>query len=637
MKKIISLTVLCLITLMLAAQNSTVKFAFIADTHIAEGASTNDDLLQCIDDINNRQKELQFVIFAGDITEFGNDEEIFLAKDIIDKLEIPYYIVAGNHDSKWSESGCNTFANVFGYENFEFEAGGIKFLGSNSGPNMRMAPALLPHESLVWLDSIAKVIPREQPVIFVNHYPQDTSMLNYFQVLNTLKQTNIQLVMGGHWHRNTILDYDGIPGVLGRAPAAGRTGHVGYNIVTIANRHISICERRAADSKGKGGETGNAWFTMKMFQEPQFIPDMASGRNNKYALPADFPWMTFDVNSEYPQVEAIWENQDESDIGCGAIHAGKYVLYANTKGVVKALNVATGRLRWSFATGGKVFSTPAVSGSRVVIGSTDGYIYCLSLRKGKLLWKYKCEKSVLGSPVIMNKVVYIGASDNKFRAINLRNGKLLWEYGEVKGFVECKPYADKEQIVFGDWGNSLYSLDPKTGKEQWVWRNKGSRMLSPAAVWPVKSNGKIFFVTPARKCHAIDAHTGNEVWTVDGGRESIALSKDGSKIFVKNMFNSIQCWSTLSDKPHLEWNIQSGLGYDISPTPSSTIVLKDGREMLIVPTDKGNIFCFDGKNGNLIWKHKISVALINSIEPVGQDKLLISTMDGVVTLLSVTF
>jgi len=637
MKRILFITALCLSALMLAAQTERVKFAFIADTHIADGSGTNDDLLQCINDINNFKKELQFVIFAGDITEFGSDEEIFLAKKIIDNLEIPYYIVAGNHDSKWSESGCNTFAKVFGYENFEFEAGGIKFLGSNSGPNMRMAPALMPHESLVWLDSIAKATPLEQPVIFVNHYPQDTSMLNYFQVLNTLKQTNIQLVMGGHWNRNTILDYDGVPGVLGRAPAAGRNGNVGYNIVNIENNRISIYERQAADSNGKGGKSGKAWYSREIFSEPQFTPDKASGRNNEYALPANFPWLTFDVNRKYPQVETIWKIQDESDIGSGAIKDGKYILYANTQGVIKALDSATGSLRWRFATGGKVFSTPAISGSKVVIGSTDGYIYCLNLRKGTLLWKYKCKKSVLGSPVIMDNMVYIGASDNIFRAISLRKGKLIWQYDSVKGFVECKPFADKEQIVFGDWANSLYSLDPATGKEQWVWRNKGSRMLSPAAVWPVKSNGKIFIVTPARKCHAIDAGTGKEIWRVDGGRESIALSKDGSRVFVKNMFNSIQCWSTLSDDAHLEWNIQSGLGYDIAPTPAATILLKNGREMLIVPTDKGNIFCFDGKNGNLVWKHKISVALINSIEPIGQDKLLISTMDGVVTMLSVTF
>jgi hypothetical protein len=45
MKRIIFLAVLCLSALMLTAQTSTVKFAFIADTHIAEGSGTNNDLV----------------------------------------------------------------------------------------------------------------------------------------------------------------------------------------------------------------------------------------------------------------------------------------------------------------------------------------------------------------------------------------------------------------------------------------------------------------------------------------------------------------------------------------------------------------------------------------------------------------
>src|SRR5574344_1174906 len=254
MKRTILSLSLLLLVFAATAQTSPVKFAYIADTHLCADSPRNGELEKCINDINTKQKDVQFVIFGGDITEFGADGEIALAKSIIDKLSIPYYIVAGNHDAKWSESGCNTFAKVFGYENFEFEAGGIKFLGTNSGPNMRMAPALLPHESMVWLDSIAKVIPKEQPVIFINHYPQDTSMLNYFQVVNTLKQTNIQLIIGGHWHRNTILNYLDIPGILGRSPAAYKKTGVGYNLITIQNGTISVQERVAAEADGTGGE-----------------------------------------------------------------------------------------------------------------------------------------------------------------------------------------------------------------------------------------------------------------------------------------------------------------------------------------------------------------------------------------------
>ncbi|MDD4670824.1 MAG: PQQ-binding-like beta-propeller repeat protein, partial [Bacteroidales bacterium] len=545
MKKTLISALLICCAIITSAQTSPVRFAYFADTHLTIDSPRNDELLKCINDINSNNEGIQFAILGGDITEFGADNEIALAKSIIDKLNIPYYIVAGNHDAKWSESGCNTFAKVFGYENFEFEAGGVRFLGSNSGPNMRMAPALLPHESLVWLDSIAKVIPKEQPVIFVNHYPQDTSMLNYFQVMNTLKQTNIQLLIGGHWHNNTILNYMGVPGILGRSPAVHKGAGIGYNIITIDNGVISVQERIAADSQGNGGETRKAWFTLKMSDKPQYTPAVAS-RNNPFGLPEDFPWLTFDVNMQYRQVKTIWQSQDESDIGCGATPAGKYVVYANTQGVIKALNAKTGELKWKFATDGKIFSTPAVSGNRVITGSTDGYVYCLNLKNGKLLWKYKCDKSVLASAAIFRGKAYIGASDGIFRAIDIKSGKLVWRYDKVKGFVESRPYVDERQVVFGDWGNTLYSLDTENGECQWTWHNKGTRMFSPAAVYPVKSNGSIYFVTPERKTYCLDASDGKQLWVADGGRESIALSKDGSLIFVKNMFNSMQAYSTVN-------------------------------------------------------------------------------------------
>ena len=80
------------------------SFAYMSDVHISVGSQTVEDAKKCMADIN-KQKGLSFAIFAGDITEFGSDEEIKLAKEIFDELTIPYYIVAGNHDAKWSESG----------------------------------------------------------------------------------------------------------------------------------------------------------------------------------------------------------------------------------------------------------------------------------------------------------------------------------------------------------------------------------------------------------------------------------------------------------------------------------------------------------------------------------------------------
>ncbi len=155
-------------------------------------------------------------------------------------------------------------------------------------------------------------------------------------------------------------------------------------------------------------------------------------------------------------------------------------------------------------------------------------------------------------------------------------------------------------------------------------------MLSPAAVYPVKSQGKIFVVIPERKTYALDARTGEQLWVHPGGRESIALSPNGKTVYVKTMFNSVQAYDATADTAILRGEAQPGFGYEIDPTPCACSA--DGR-LVFVPTDKGNIFCLNAEDGSVVWKHKISVALINSIVPLPGNQLLVATMDGVVTLL----
>src|SRR5690606_23035104 len=120
------------------AQEGVITFVHLTDTHIGNPTSA-EDLRRSVQDINANDA-IQFVIISGDITEFGSDEEIALARQILDSLNIPWYIIPGNHDSNWSESGANTFKKVFGSETFSFMAGKYLFAGTHSGPNMRMSP-----------------------------------------------------------------------------------------------------------------------------------------------------------------------------------------------------------------------------------------------------------------------------------------------------------------------------------------------------------------------------------------------------------------------------------------------------------------------------------------------------------------
>ena len=147
MKQLLSLIVL-FTAITTQAQTKVFRFAFISDTHIGSpNGGAEEDLRRTVADINS-MSDVDFVVITGDITELGTDAELKLAKEILDGLKIPYYIIPGNHDTGWSESGGLGFTKVFGYDKFFFEHNGIHFIGCASGPYVRMSDGHVPRDAV---------------------------------------------------------------------------------------------------------------------------------------------------------------------------------------------------------------------------------------------------------------------------------------------------------------------------------------------------------------------------------------------------------------------------------------------------------------------------------------------------------
>ncbi len=591
-----------------------IQFVHLTDTHVG-GSTGADDLRRTVKDINENPA-IQFVVISGDITEFGSDDEIKLAKQILDSLNKPWYIIPANHDSNWSENGSNTFKKVFGNETFPFTAGPYLFLGTHSGPNMRMSPGQIPRENIVWLDSVLKATDDHTPIIFVNHYPQDSSLNNWYEAIDRLKQKNIQLALCGHGHSNRKLNFEGIPAVMGRSNLRANKEIGGYNIVTIKNNVVSYQERTP------GVETKPVWATVEL-RNHHFKNETAT-----YYRPS------YDLNKDYPVVKAKWTYQDNSDIGSGTATDGQLVFVTNTNGEVVALNKKNGKQAWKFKTKGKIYAMPAVSNNIVVTGSSDNFIYGLSAKTGKLLWKQEAEKAVLGNPVIDQGVAYIGSSDGRFRAIDINTGALRWSFDSVKGFVVTKPLIYDNKIYFGCWNNDFYCLDLSTGKQIWKWNNGASnRMFSPAACFPVATANRVFIVAPDRHMTSLDATTGEVIWRKQMPdlrvRESMGLSKDSSLVYVKTMEGNVYGISTSASDMTPVWKSEVALGYEISPT-----AIVENNNIVFVPTQSGTTVALDRTTGKVLWKYKLSNGLVTNLLPHSRNELIVTTMDGKVSLLS---
>ena len=595
------------------AQSVSFRFAHLTDLHISpSNPNPTEDLLRSVAQINATDN-IDFVLVTGDITEEGDRACLEKAKSCLDLLKVKYYVALGNHETKWSDSGCTAFGEVFGYERFEFEHKGFLFLGFNSGPLMRMAYGHVVPQDIRWMTECMEKAGKDKPVMLVTHYPlMDGDVDNWYEVTDAVRPYNVRLFIGGHYHANKNQRYDGIPGILMRSNLRDKDGKQGYGIYEVTEDSINVyCQRI--------GEKPEQWASFSLTESYYD----RNGKADKYP--------DFSVNKEYLKVKEQWIVQTGVGIYCSPAVEKDKVFVGDDMGYLTAYTLKNGKKLWSFSSGKRIIGTPAVSNGIVVFGSADRNIYGLNAENGELLWKIEATEPVIGAVTIDNGLAYVGASDHTFRAIDIHTGKVIWKYTEVKGYIETKPLITDNKVIFGAWDNTLYALDKNNGKELWKWTGGLTRMhFSPAAVWPVAAEGKVFIADPQRALTAIDLENGETVWRTFESqvRETVGLSEDGQQIYSKTMNDSIVCFATQGDAPKKLWASNVGFGYEHAPSMPQE---KEG--VMYGSTKEGLIFALDAKTGKVIWKHKIGNSLINTVVPLNKKEVLFTATSGEVGLL----
>ena len=603
----------CLLPFMVQAQQAVFRFAQLTDIHLSpNNPNPTEDLLRSIAQINATDS-IDFVLVTGDIAEEGDRATMEKVKSCLDLLKVKYYVVLGNHETKWSDSGCTAFGEIFGGERFEFEHKGFLFLGFNSGPLMRMAYGHVVPQDIRWMTETmdrynAGNSRPDKPVILVTHYPMtEGDVDNWYEVTDAVRPYNIRLFIGGHYHRDRDLRYDGIPGILMRSNLRDKDEKPGYGIYEITEDSILVYTQRI-------GEPKRQWAAFS-------LTDSYYDRNGKAQKYPDFS-----VNKEYAQVQEQWIVQTGAGIYCSPAVEKDKVFVGDDLGRLTAYALKNGKKLWSFQSGKRIVGTPAVSEGIVVFGSADCKIYGLDAQNGNLLWTVEAAKPVLGAVTIENGIAYIGASDHTFRAVNIRTGEVKWAFAGVRGYIETRPLVTDNKVIFGAWDNTLYALNKADGKELWKWTGGLTRMhFSPAAVWPVAADGKVFITDPQRAMTAIDIETGNTVWRTFQSmvRETIGLSEDKERIYSKTMNDSIVCYSTKGDQPHKLWASNVGFGYEHAP---SMQVEKNG--VVFGSTKEGLIFALEATTGKVLWKHKTGNSLISTVVPLDNNRVLFTATSG---------
>lgn len=587
------------------------KIAWLSDTHIGFAPAPG-DLRAVVADINERKNELAFVVISGDIAEKGKNEELKLAKQILDSLQLHYVIVPGNHDTKWSESGCTMFAQLFGDDKAVYDYSGYRFIGLNDGIPMRGGGGHIAPQDLRWLDSVLTATPASSKIVFVcHHLPDGNDIDNTDELLNRLKKHDLRFIGIGHGHSNRKYNWDGIEGVMFRSTLA-RNDKAAYNIVELREDSIIV--------------------SVKSVGEAPKAPWHRFANQKKNYEPSKEKWQPF-INS--PNVAIVWDYKAGVTIGTKPEVSNDNVFITDARGTVTSLSLLAGKANWSVTAGNStIYSSPVVNENKVLFGTSDGTIQASHAENGSVIWSYKLNGSVLSSPTIHHGKVFIGASDGKFRAFDAATGKLLWEFSGIGENVETKPLVYEGKVIFGSWDASLYALDVDTGSLLWKWStDKPNFYYAPAACWPVAANGKIFVTAPDKFTTAIDAMTGKTVWRTNEFAvwESIGISTDGEQLYLRGMTDTLYCVSTSASTPTLLWKADCKYGFDSNP---SMPMEKDG--VVFFGSKSGIVSALDAKTGAIRWQYDTGKARTNTVTPLDAKGVVVTTMDGDVLYLRET-
>lgn len=584
------------------------RFALLTDIHLSStNPSPLEDLCRSIDEINV-QKNVDFVVITGDITEAGDQATLELAKSQFDRLKIPYYVTSGNHETTWSESGCTAFAKVFKSDRFAFTFNDVFFIGMNTGPVLKMADGHVAPQDVTWAKTLLGRLAEGQPVICLTHYPlQNGDVDNWFDLTDVLRQYNTQCIIGGHYHRNLLFSADGIPDILCRSNLRGKSEINGYTLISVASDSIRFSEKII-------GQTELPWLAIPFSQK-------------KYALPDSSLRPDFSCNDTAKEkgVTEVWR----TPLGLGVYSAAavdqKHVYVGADDGVFYALSLQDGSIQWKYRTGSRIASSAWAGKGSVVFGSTDGNIYCLSNSDGEKRWSFNTGRAVQGCPVVAKigkeDVVLVGGN-KAFYAIGLYSGKLLWQY-DIKGYCVSRPCVYDNKVYFGAWDCNFYCLNLSDGTLAWSWNNgRTNDKFSPASVWPVATDGKIFIVAPDRVLTCLNASSGEEIYrtNVHTVRENIGLSTDGTMVYAHCMWDSVVAMDTRTNEPLTKWAVNAGYGYDHDPSMVISFpTTKKEKEIILFGTKNGSVYALESdlsqSTGKVLWRYKVGNCVVNTITP----------------------
>jgi outer membrane protein assembly factor BamB len=258
----------------------------------------------------------------------------------------------------------------------------------------------------------------------------------------------------------------------------------------------------------------------------------------------------------------------------------------------------------------------ALGGGQVFVATGYGELVALQAATGAVVWRQRLESPVAGAPAYDNGTVYVATRDGAGWAVDARNGKVQWTVPGTPNTLSVSgssaPAVGDRNVYFPFASGELVSALRLNGVRVWGAPVTGQRPgrgyqgLTDLTGDPVIVGGTIYAGTAAGRTAAIDAGTGDRIWTAVEGALNPPLVVGGSVFVVNDEARLVRLDATTGD---LIWATDMPYFDTDRPRRQKSItahygpVLASGR--IVVASSDGMLRLFNPTDGTLVGTAQI--------------------------------
>ena len=276
-------------------------------------------------------------------------------------------------------------------------------------------------------------------------------------------------------------------------------------------------------------------------------------------------------------------------------------------------NLTPGAERVQDATGGGL----AFGDGKLFATTGFGALVALDPASGETLWTQKTESAVSGAPMYADGLVYVVSRDARAWAVNAEDGRIKWQLPGTPSpsgvLGSAAPAITDRSVIFPFGSSELLAALRKSGIRVWGSVISGERRgrvyasVTDISGDPVVVGDTVYVATQSGRTAAIDALSGDRIWSAPEGAYSPVLPVGGSVFLISDQAQLVRLDAGTGEKI---WAIDLPYYTATKNKRRKAIyahygpVLAGGR--LVVASDDGQLRFFSPESGALLGSQSIS-------------------------------